>query len=458
MLQETRGVNWIWVLLMFLFLGVASGVSTGKAQAPNPSAASRFTSFTHDGAWCWFSDPRALFYEGDHRRVYAGWVSSQGDIVVGYYDLDTGAIQSEVLAERFQADDHNHPSLLVGPDGRLHVYFSKHATGEPILMVQSARPEEISSWEPTDTLDLNNTRRYEGYSDTYTYSHPVYLAAEQKHYLFWRGSDFKPNMSISADGGESWSKSKIFILPPRKYRDRRPYLKVASNGTNTIHFAFTQGHPRRESANSIYYMRYRRGQYQRADGSIIRGQGPEADPVRPTEADLVYDASQPGASKAWVWDVAYDGSTGHPVIVYARFPDDSTHIYSYARWNGSRWENHELLDAGPWFPETPNGETEPEPNYSGGISLDHEEPDIVYLSRQKNGTFEIEKWETPDNGATWDKTPVTRHSSNDNVRPAAVRNAKKGNPVQFLWMSNEHYIHYTRYKSHIKIPVRNKDE
>ena len=106
-------------------------------------------------------------------------------------------------------------------------------------------------------------------------------------------------------------------------------------------------------------------------------------------------------------------------------------------------------NAGGWFPQTPEGEAEKQVYYSGGIVIDHENPDILYLSRRINGIFEIEMWQTVDFGRTWHSDSVTRHSSYDNVRPFAVRNAMEGNPVQVLWMTNKFYIGYRNFYSSI---------
>ncbi|MEA3409377.1 MAG: hypothetical protein U9Q95_03415, partial [Candidatus Eisenbacteria bacterium] len=42
-----------------------------------------------DGAWCWFGDPRAVFYEGEHRRTFVGFVTSTGDVTLAHYDHDS---------------------------------------------------------------------------------------------------------------------------------------------------------------------------------------------------------------------------------------------------------------------------------------------------------------------------------------------------------------------------------
>ena len=296
-------------------------------------------------------------------------------------------------------------------------------------------------------LDLNDMETYAGFRNSYTYQHPVYLAAEDRYFLFWRGVDLKPNYSISEDGGKTWSKGKIFILPERIYKNRRPYLKVSSNGKDVIHFAFTDGHPNVENENSIYYMYYQHGNLFKVTGELIQSLG--EDPVSPEETSIIYNAHEEGNPKSWIWDVAGD-KKGRPVAAYVKLKNDSTHIYCYARWNGIDWEDHELITSGGYFPEDTPGEVQREKEYSGGISIDHEDPDIVYLAVNRDGMFEIEKWMLDADGTKWEVIPITHGSSKNNVRPFAVRNAGNDNALQVLWLHISHYRHYTDYASEIK--------
>ena len=410
-----------------------------------------YRSFTDDGAWCWFSDPRAVYYEGRHRRTYSGWVDSVGNIVVAAYDHDDGKIESFVLHEKFERDDHDNPSFIVDGEGKLMVFYSKHATGNsPIFLARAKTAESISEWEPLQALRLNDTIAYAGFSNTYTYTNVVRLSDEQeKLFLFWRGADFKPNFSVSPDNGRTWEKGKVLILPERIYKDRRPYIKVASDNKSVIHLAFTDGHPHVEPANSIYYMKYRKGALSKANGEKIIDWSDA--PVDPAKADVVYDAGKNGA-KAWIWDIAEDKSND-PTIVYATFPTDTTHVYHYAVFDNGSWSNYRLTEAGSWFPHTREGVKEREPNYSGGIALDHNDPSVVYLSKERDGVFEIEKWSTDDKGKNWKVTDVTSNSQYDNVRPFVIRNYPDDAPA-VLWMNIQKYRHYTDYQSGIRMSVR----
>ena len=118
------------------------------------------------------------------------------------------------------------------PEGRLLVFYSEHSTENPILMAKAKHPESILEWEPLRSLSLNDSTLFDGASNTYTYTNIIRLKDENnKLFLFWRGTDFKPNFSISLDYGTNWTKGRILVLPERSYQNRRPYLKVASNNS-----------------------------------------------------------------------------------------------------------------------------------------------------------------------------------------------------------------------------------
>ena len=409
------------------------------------------TVFAANGAWCWFSDPRAIYHSGVQEQTFAGWVDDAGNIVVGAFDHREGSLTTHIVHDTLEVDDHANPSLLIRPDGHLMVFYSKHS-GRHIKVRRSVRPEDASAWEPVREIAPNDTAAYEaGLRNRYCYTNPYQLSGENNRiYLFWRGLGFKPNLSYSDDGGVSWSPGRIVVQPAQTYENQRPYLKVSSNGVDRLHLAFTDGHPRNESTNGIYYARYQDGAFYKADGVKITDL--DALPFGPRDADIVYDA-RPTNVRAWIWDVA-EAPDGHPVIVYTRLPTEDDHRYHYAAFDGQRWQDHEIVAAGAWFPQTQEGEEEREPHYSGGIVLDHDDPSVVYLSREVEGVFEIERWTTPDRGQTWTSEAVTAGSALDNVRPVVVRGAAPAQGSYVLWLENQRYVHYTDYQSAIRVAPR----
>jgi hypothetical protein len=360
-------------------------------------------------------------------------VTSGGSLQIGAYDHRDGEIERITLEEDWGADDHNTGSILVLPDRRLMVFYAQH-NGHGLYCRRSMRPEEIGAWE--EEVTVTNSPRV-------TYSHPVYLDGEKRIYVFWRGVSWKPTFSTSVDG-KHWTESRVLLQERgRESGDIRPYLKVISDGRASIHFAFTDGHPRNEPENSIYYLRYERGRFTKADGTPVGMM--DSLPIRHSSCDLVYDGKATGV-RSWVWDIALDAD-GRPCVAYTRLPEEWDHRYHYARWTGEVWNDREITQAGRWFPQTPQSTVEPEPHYSGGIVLNQSNPSIVYLSRQADSVFEIQKCVTEDLGDSWSLVPVAGQSRELNVRPVFPY-GYTGTGEHLLWMSGA-YVHYTDYRTRI---------
>jgi PKD repeat protein len=110
------------------------------------------------------------------------------------------------------------------------------------------------------------------------------------------------------------------------------------------------------------------------------------------------------------------------------------------------------------WPITPAGgsiaEDPREPYYSGGITLDHEDPGTVYLSRSVDGAYEIETWTTPDGGQTWTSEAVTAGSGTKNVRPVSPRGMLPfSGDMSVLWMRGR-YPYYLTYQTSITTILR----
>ncbi len=424
-------------LLSILFLGIC--FTTGYGQGlPQP------TVLTDNGAWCWFSDPRAVYYDG---KTYTGWVKDDGSVEVGAFDYQTGAVTTQIIYPRLEVDDHNNPAFVIRPDGHLLAFYTKHHK-EDLYVSVTKNPEDITAWEPPKVLHPNDPALVEKYGDDrYTYANPFMLSDENNRlYLFGRWTGFKPNMTWSDDGGLTWTQAKVVVCPLPIDPGQRPYVKYYSNGKDKIHMVFTDGHPRNEPANSVYYAYYQKGAFFRADGHKICTI--DELPFEPKEASLVYDARKTG-NRAWVWDICEEAG-GYPVVAYTRLPEATDHRYHYARYDGKQWLDYEICKAGQWFPQTPEGEEEREQHYSAGISIDPQHPSVVFLSRPVQEVFEIEQWTTADGGKSWASTPVTQHSAYDQVRPFVVGNVPEEQGTSVLWMENKRYVHYTDYQCQIK--------
>ena len=422
-------------LLATLALVVVSSSYAQSPAAPTAAAAAPKVRTLGGGAWSWFGDPRGIHHQGNHRRTYLGWVDVRGTVKVASVDHDTGLRVTSVMRWRLDDNDHANPSLHVLPDGRLMVFYNKHA-GPAMYYRVSVRPEDVRSWGREKTVPTNTSGREKGYS----YANPVRLSREgNRLWLFWRGGNWQPTFARTRDAGRTWTPARTLINQP----GQRPYVKFASNGKDAIHFAFTEGNPG-STDTDINYAYYKAGALHRADGTRIKSM---ADlPLSPQEADHVYDT----ATKTWIHDIALD-SAGRPVIVFTTLPSETEHHYRYARWTGRAWKVYPVTRAGG---SIGNGFGK-DRYYSGGITLDHENPAAVYLSRKVNGTFEVETWNTLDGGKTWRRKAVTSGSSTKNVRPISPRGLRSFvDDMSVVWIRGS-YSHYLNYQTDITTRLLN---
>lgn len=411
-----------------------------------------------DGAWTWFNDPRALFHHG---TLYVGYVRSDGKTALTAFNPATGGATELWTSSRNEFDDHNNPALLVKQDGRLLALYARHNTDRFFSYRLSHTTNPVAPADWSEEHDLPAT------SAGLTYANPFQLQVEAgRIYNFSRNLNFNPTVFTSSDGGATW-------FPPVQFIQTgsgrvRPYVKYGSNHGDRIDFLYTDGHPR-DVTNSLYHAYYRDGAIYRTDGSILK---------RYRELPLRHDAGERGsvvyqysvaasadpnthipAGRAWCWEIAYQ-SNGWPVGVFTvqrdqvtgtNWSDDRIYYY-YARWTGTNWQKRFVAHAGrPLY--------EAERDYAGGICLDPENPNVLYLSSnaaepfnlrdtakvrlRANDRYELFRGVTTDGGLSFQWTPVTKDSAEENLRPYLPR-GHGGSPA-VLWFRGR-YTKYTDYR------------
>ena len=412
------------------------------------SAQEKIGTLCDDGAWCWFSDPRAILLEED--KLVTGWVKKDGSVEVSSFDLQSKDINTSVIFERMEVDDHNNPAFCRLPDGNILTMYTWHSSKKGIVFHRSSTPADISSFSEPSVIRpgieelLNEFPR-----ETFTYANPFLLSGENNTiYSFGRWIGYKPNMIKSTDSGRTWTNPKVVISEKPFDPNNRPYVKYASDGKSRIDLIFTDGHPRVEPANGVYHCYYQDGAFWRSSGEKICSINDL--PFEPQQATKVYTPDA-RSGRAWIADVALD-KRGNPVILYTRHPEETDHRYHYATYNKkkNKWSDYEICRAGKWFPQTQVGVTEREPHYMGNLTLHPGNTKMVFLSRQVNGRFEIEQWNAKAKGKRWATRQITVNSEYDQVRPFVPRGSMKNKKTAVLWMENKKYIHYTDYDTRIK--------
>jgi hypothetical protein len=429
-------------------------------RAPGPAAAAPAAPaapvvLNDDGGWCWFQDERALVVDG---RLVFGSVpagrfdaSRRGLVEATSVDLATGRatrfrLSATPVERAGRYDDHDTPAFVVRGDGRLLAVWSGHGYDNRILSRVSARAGDGTAWGEERVFVPSA-------ASSVTYSNLHRLAAERgRIYNFFRGLDnrFKPSVAWSDDEGETWTAGGVVIDVPAAFR-HRPYVKYASDGRDTIHLAYTEGHPRNFD-NSLYHVAYRGGSLRGTDAAVRR---PLAEGLRdPVEGTRVFEGD--ARNVAWVADLELDAQ-GRPFVAYSVQKDSAglppgqggaDHRYRLALWSGSAWSDQEIAYAGTRLYAG-------EDDYTGGIALVPGDPTRVFVSTDAHPATGAplvsaadgkRHWEifrgTSADGRTWRWQPVTRDSARDNLRPIVPRT--EGHDELLIWLRGA-YRSYTDY-------------
>jgi hypothetical protein len=409
-----------------------------------PKPGEQFASITQDGMWTWYAEPKAVYYEGLHKRTYMAWTMRSGTKQIGCYDHDTKDTMVRNLPQMpYGGDDHNHPAVIMRPDGKIIIFCTGHDGGE-ISEYISTNPEDITSW---------GSVIHPGGSGGYCYPNAVFLKGEGtqgRFYLFFRDAQWEPWFCTSDDWGLTWS-VKYHMFTGGSYK---PYCKYASDDSLEIHVVVERENRQGNSAvKPIYFMKYKNGAWYCANGRQLATMATL--PVHDYDMDTIFYANRFGCSNT-CYDLALD-KNNNPVTVMDMFKGTDINIYWYMRWTGTSWFKTPMINSG-LYRGAQSG-------FAAGITLDHENPSIVYLCRQilapaavpfnimdtsyanyktnlsvdkwttVSAVHELDKWVTSDGGTTWDSIPITRNSANKNFLPCVPRHHKAGTKLEVIWLN-----------------------
>jgi hypothetical protein len=415
-----------------------------------------------NGGWCWFQGERAVVADD---KLFLTSVASDtrggcdpGDLVITAYDRATAAVEHHLLHAELDRDDHAVAGLNVLPDGRLLTVYGTHGHDRLQRWRVSESAGDIRRWSDEQVLDVGAK---------YTYSNVFRLSDENDRiYNFHRGRGFNPNCTISDDLAGSWRYgwrllewTREDLKDDRRYTGldgSRPYVRYASNGRDTIHFLLTDDHPRAYD-NSVYHGYYKAGKLHASDGRVLAiaqfaiaqfaiALGDDSSPLKPRDFTEVFRGDS--GRVAWAADIRLDRFE-RPIVAFSVQVDGAEtraersrggmdHRYYVGRYDGKRWNVHPMAYAGTrLYPG--------EDDYTGLVALDPHDPTTVVISTNADPAtgaplissadgrrhWELFQGTTADRGASWDFSPLTSDSSEDQLRPVIPR--WPGGPRAILW-------------------------
>lgn len=388
---------------------VSDSVSTSESSITGTQP---LTELTNDGAWVWFTDPRAVRYVGSSDKTYTGWVNSDGDVVVASVDHgNVNAVTTNTLKTALDPDDNANPALLIRPDGYIFATYSAHA-GSSLYWRVSTNAEDITAFETESSSSDGNA---------HSYANPWQLTAETNDpiYVFYRRAGGNTAYIQSTDGGSTFGAEQEIIQDSEQI-----YFKIGATDSR-VDFGLTKrvggGHDHR----NIRHCYLEGGTVYTSDGAAIG-----SPPISLADTTQVYDTSATGNHQAWVWDTAhYDDGT--IAILFATFPEVDDHRLNYAEYDGTSWSVREIAAGGGSITALHGGQN----HYSAGGSLSPDEKGLAYISIGNYDSAQVQQWSTDNGGKTWTHRPVSDEAY-QNVRPAVPHNADESLPV--LWMRGEY--------------------
>ena len=402
---------------------------------------------THEGAWCWFADPRAIHYEnasGSINASYIGYIDVHGNVKATQIDFRNNRRTEVLIRSVFQPDDHNNPTFIVLPDERVMIFYTRHTDEPKIWYRVSVKPGDITQLGEEKFISTKNNT---------TYPSPFILSDDPNHiYLCWRGINWHPTMAriTMPDANDNVT---VDFGPKQIVQSTgaRPYAKYHSNGKDKIYLTYTTGHPDNEMPNWLYFnvvdINHGNGPILKdIKGNTLQQVADGVFRVNKSEAYLnqypftVVDHT-PGV-RNWVWQIALD-QDANPVIAYTHIDNaKTTHAYHYGRWTGSEWRDTWVQLGGHAFHQNWN---RTERCYSGGMALDPENINTLYLSiptkegaYNKEGVYEIWKYNVADNGKVESSEQLTRNSDKNNMRPYLLPGSKNS-ALRLAWMHGDYY-------------------
>ncbi len=390
-----------------------------------------------EGAWCWFGDPRAINFTNEDGTIdvtVIGYIDVHGSIKATQINNLTNKVDEVLIRTNIQPDDHNNPTFVMIPDGRIVVFYSRHTDEACFWYRVTEKPGDLTTLGEEKCLETaNNT----------TYPSPFILSDDPEHiYLCWRGIEWHPTiakLSLPDENGDmEFTFGPYQIVRSTNVGDNvRPYAKYASNGKDKIYMSYTSTHPDNIENNWLYFNQIDINTMTVHDinGNLMRtiANGPLI--VDHSNQSHIVDKSS--GVRNWLWQVAV-AEDGYPIIANVRINGGKTsHDYYYVKWNGETWTKTFLTNAGGKYHPSNT-----EYCYSGGMSIDVDNPNVIYCSKPVEGLFgkiwEIFKYTMSADGKTIVSTEqITENSPKNNVRPWAIPNSE-GKDLRIMWMNGDY--------------------
>lgn len=404
-------------------------------------ACTRLFSLQPYGSYLWYSGPVALHLKDDVcDKTLISMIDNNGNIKVLEHNNKTSKNKIHNIRADYEKNEHAHPALLVLPDKRIMIIYSKHNMKNEFNYKITAKPWDLSELSSEKNIMISGNSEIK-------ITYPAPFVFDNSIYIFFRGLNWHPTVFKFTLPDEEGN-IEFVDIPKQIVQStaKRPYVKYLLNG-NKVYMAYTTGHAHSEYPNWIYFSIFDLDDYNLYDikGNYLADINNMPFEISKNMPDSPLIVDNTNNSRNVIWDIALDNKE-NPIIAYVRISEnEQKHIYYLAKWDGEKWIQQKLADGGKYFHNIKGVEE----TFSAGLSIDKNSPDIIWASLPRKGLFgtkyEIAKISVDENLNVTDTKFYTKNSYYNNIRPLSIKDDDK---IVFLFGKYYYYANNKKYSGY----------
>lgn len=345
-----------------------------------------------DALASWWSGPQAIKVGGSY---YLTGISATGKQVAGIIPAD-GTSATRVEIGTTDADDHNTPGMLVESDQVAIVAWCGHNADNNINVRKGQSVGSLSDLLAATTINCGGATTY-----AQLYREP----GTSNIIIFTRIADRYWYLVRSTDWGESWGTPTALFDAGIS---NKSYVTAAQEGA--LLRVAVYGHPTSSTLHEIYActISLATGEIAKLDGTAVDNfLTPTALPVAVSSLTLVYDP--PEGSNVRLFDVSDQWEIG-----FCEWTSDDDAAYKYLHYDDGTFTKRDMVATGAVFGY------DAATHYHGGMAFPRPAVGgVVYLTREDDSVWTLERWQTANGGQSW-TTTVLFTSTAKLIRPMAV--------------------------------------
>lgn len=371
-----------------------------------------------DAAYNWWINPLAITKDS---KTFISSVGSTGKMTITCFDHDTKTMERTEIAD-YEGDDHNAMSVNFMRDGRVIVMYARHNADSVVRARVSTRPYDITEFGAEVILQS---------SGGVTYVQSFDSGFDQYLRIIYRTGVYKWGTALfNRDTGKFDTSEKIWLDSGsgQYYVLAMPY----ADGSRRTRL-FMYGHPIIDPLKN--HVRYgyigANSELITVGGVILASLNMEGNlPTTPDQYHLAY--TPPTGKKMRLLDVAISTT---PKFVFSEFDNGNNSQYKEAVWNGTSFDTSDITESGKAV-EVPVGGN----FYFGGVSYEKRDDNTIYLAREVNGLWKVEKWVKTDN--TWLFNELLDENDDKIFRPYSIFDNTNSMRVSYLKGTYQSYTNY----------------